>query len=179
MSRQIIPFPLPVYLATYFGNKLTAEPRRLRSGTFDDPFLVTSKSEFGHYLLKQLRPTNKPYQHSQVKASSFYISVSNYAGNNDPEIIVAHRHFINLPSEAVARIEGKFKAVFKSHLLLYVRGAESEGLSASENARVRTRAIRNFCEENHVIYTDKNLVAWKKMCQRNKYSPKPLIYGLL
>ncbi|WP_416440462.1 hypothetical protein ACH3O9_11305 [Leeuwenhoekiella sp. A16] len=175
MNRQIIPFPLPIYLATFFGNKLGTEQCELRDGSFENPFFVNLHSDFGAFVLRKLSPARAPAK--KDTAVNFYISVSIRAGNNQPDILQGNRHFLKLDKQAMREIEEKFRTVFRTQLSIFVSGAESE--RESENSRIRTRAIRTFCHNNHVIYTDKNLTAWKKMCQRNKKSAKPLIYGLL
>ena len=177
MSRQIIPLRLPEYLATYFGNRMAALPEILRNGSFEDPFLVSAQTEYGEYILKNLSTANRPYSYD--KKDHFFISISNYAGDHNADTVRGHRNFMKLSKAAVKDIETKFNAIFRNQLITFVRGAESVTYSNSENKRVRTRAIRLFCEENHVLYSDKNLVAWKKMCQRHKKSDKVLIYNIL
>ena len=177
MNRQIIPFPLPVYLATYFGNRLATIPTKLRDGSHKNPFLVSGHNDYGDYILRHLTVAHAP--HIYKGKHPFFISVSNWQGNTNWHNVSGKRNFICLDNIAVKKVTEKLNAAFRAHMITFVRGAESVTSSKSENKRVRTLAIRNFCEENHVIYSDKNLVAWKKMCQRNKHKPKTLIYSTL
>lgn len=176
-NRQTIPFPLPEYLATYFGNKLNTDPDLMTDGSFAKPFYVSRTSDFGKYVLSLLKKaTSKNKREDYIL---FYISISNYAGDHDKDIAVGKYSFLQLDEKAIKKIVNRFKSVFEMQLMAYISGAESQYQSEAENKRVRTRAIREFCKENNVLYSPQNLEAWKKQHQRLKKSRKELIYNCL
>ena len=176
MNCQIIPFNLPTYLATYFGNKLSSKKEVLNSGSYEDPFEVSGFSEYGNLILKSIKPVNSPYVYNS--SDKLFISFSDRAGSYIKKRRVRlDRYFWELSGEDLENVEKTLSIVFKSHLSLFVLGAERINKGVAK--RNRTDAIRDFCEINNVIYSDTNLSTWKKMCQRNNNDPKKLIYSLL
>ncbi|WP_378186880.1 hypothetical protein ACE939_00845 [Aquimarina sp. W85] len=186
-NRQILPFPLPQYLATYFGNKLNTKEHLLSNGSLAKPFYVDMFSPFGIFVYEKLSKANKP--EVLKKGMTFFIEVSLTAGSNFKNVVEGRYALMGLDENAIKEIELRFKAAFERELLAYVAGAESQhevslkrertGKRCTENYRVRTRAIKRFCEKNNVLYTDKNLEAWKKRCHRAKKKHTELIYNAL
>ena len=176
-NRQIIPFPLPMYLATYFGNKLSSNPELMTDGSYAKPFHVDYKSVFGKYVLNLIEETNR----KQVKEEGivFYISVSNTLGSNYKDIPEGRVSHLKLSNAAIKKITSRFKAAFEMQLMSFISGVGFEYKSDSENGRYRTRAIRQFCKENNVMYTPQNLNSWKKQHQRLGKTYKELIYSCL
>lgn len=176
-NRQILPFDLPEYLATYYGNKLSTNPDQYTNGSYETPFYVDSFSSIGKFILEQLEPTSiKP---KKVNTIPFYISVSNLAGNNKKEIPQGRLTFLRIRPEGLEKITNRLKELFEFQLMSYISGAESVYKSEVENKRIRTKAIRRFCEENNVFYTPQNMEAWKKQHQRQKNKRKRLVYMFL
>ncbi|WP_074406638.1 hypothetical protein [Aquimarina megaterium] len=186
-KKQIIPFPLPEYLATYFGNKLNTKTHLLTNGSLVKPFHVDMSSSFGRFVCTKLSKANKPTV--LEKGMTFFIEVSLTAGSNFAEVVEGRYALMEFTDQAINEITLRFKAAFERELLAYVAGAESQHedtlksfpskRKTAETSRVRTKAIKRFCHNNHVLYSDKNLEAWKKRCQRYKTKHKDLIYNAL
>ncbi|WP_271407423.1 hypothetical protein [Tenacibaculum soleae] len=172
-KSQIIPFPLPPYLATFFSNQITTEPVLTKDGSKAKPFSVRRDSRFGEFLLRQLKKTNKP---PVIKEGfTFFIEVSESQTNKNNSIADGRSSFLNFSDEDFTAITSVFKNLFDSllieHVSAFIDGVKTE--NPDKKRGVQLAAILNFCKKYGVLFSDTNLMAWKKMLQREFKKEKP------
>jgi hypothetical protein len=175
---QIIPFPLPAYLATFFATQITTKPVLTKDGSYAKPFSVRRDSKFGDFLLRHLSKTNKV----KVKEGfTFYIEVSEPQTIQSSEIVDARSSFVEFSEESILEITKIFKTVFESHLTEHVM-AFYDGvkfINPTKQRGIKREAIFNFCKKYGVKFSNKNLSTWEKMIQRYKSSPNNLKIKML
>lgn len=166
-ASQIIPFPLPSYLATYFANKITTEPVITADGSYAKPFSIKRDSLFGSFVFRCLSKQDKPVYFK--KGITFFIKFNEHQTTQESNTVNARYSFVGLSEESVKEITKVFKTVFEENLKSYVAGAEDVTRKFIERERgIQKEAIINFCEKYSVTYTNKNLQAWIKMIYRDK-----------
>lgn len=165
-TSQIIPFPLPPYLASYFSNKITTETIICNDGSRAKPFNVKRNSAFGTFILRCLDKKEKVnIVNNQI---TFFIKVDDYKTSKDSKIVNSKYSFVGLSDEAITDIVKVFKSIFLESLKSYVAGAvEVTNLYVDRKRGIQKQAIINFCKKNNVIYTNQNLASWKKALYRD------------
>lgn len=171
MSRnpkaQIIPFPLPPYLASYFANKITTSPQITMDGSYAKPFRIKRDSPYGAFLLRSFSKIDRPLYSKD--GFTFYISVNDHQTAQDKRVVNSKYSFIGLDENSVKEVTKVFKAIFEEALFNYVIGAEEVTNKFVERKRgIKMKAILNFCEKYKVTYTNQNLQAWVKAIYREK-----------
>lgn len=166
-SSQIIPFPLPAYLASYFANKITSSPQITSDGSFAKPFSIKRDSAFGAFILRSFSKMDRPLH---VKEGfTFFIKVDDHQTTQEKTIVNSRYSFVGLDENSVKEITKVFKAVFEEALFNYVLGAEEVTCKFVDRKRgIQKEAIQNFCKKYKVIYTNQNLQAWIKAIYREK-----------
>lgn len=177
-NAQILPFSLPDYLATYFGNRLT-KSLTSNTGAYDDPFIVYENTYLGKRVLKLLTQTDR-FPKYEIQDHSFFIRLPLSSTANS--IIRSNRYIYEFSEEGLVKLRSVLNQIFQDRLLNFVKGAEfayNKVRQGDQIKRIRTQAIESFCASNNVIYNDKNLAAWQKMCSRYKKQDKTLIYSII
>lgn len=172
-KSQIVPFPLPPYLASFFSNQITTEPVLARDGSLAKPFAVRRDGRFGNFLLMQLNKTNKPPVLND--GHTFFIEVKDSQTKISNAIPDGRSSFLNFSKEDFSQIQGVFKVLFDSLLIEHV-SAFTDGVRNEKPTKKRGvyhTGILNFCRKYGVIFTDTNLCTWKKMLQREFKKEKP------
>lgn len=164
---QIVPFPLPHYLATYFASKITTEPIISADGSYVKPFSIKRDSAFGAFIFRCFSKSEKPVVLD--RGFTFFIQFKEHQTAQEANIVNARYSFVDLKPETVKEINKVFKAVFDESLKSYVAGAEEVTRKFVDRKRgIQKEAIINFCKKNKVTYTNQNLQAWVKMIYRDK-----------
>lgn len=166
-TSQIIPFPLPPYLATYFANKITSQPVISSDGSQVKPFSVKRDSAFGAFILRCFSKQERPV--FVKEGFTFFIKFEEHQTTQEKNTVNARYSFVGLSSESIKEIIKVFKAVFEESLKNYVAGAEEVTRKFVDRERgIQKEAIMNFCKKHKVTYTNQNLQAWIKMIYRDK-----------
>ncbi|MCD8435883.1 hypothetical protein LNJ03_11320 [Tenacibaculum dicentrarchi] len=171
-NYQVIPFPLPPYLASFFANQITTEPVLTRDGSKAKPFKVRRDSRFGSFLLRQLTKTNRPVIVSE--GDTFFIEVSEIQTKKTKDIVDARYSFLNFKPEDIVEIQDVFKLLFESILIEYVSGFR-DGITTIEPSKKRGvihNGIMLFCKKYGVVFSNKNISSWKRMLNRHKNKAK-------
>ncbi len=177
LQKQIIPFPLPPYLASYFANQITARPIALDSVTVK-PFSVDRYSSFGKFIYRCLSKTNRPK--FETKGYTFFIEISEPTTALDTMTEDARYSFIELKEEEIKEITGVFKTFFDTALFNFVAGARFSFMKFTNKQRGYLKAsILEFCNIHGVNYTDQNLMAWEKSINRTLKKRKCLTSNML
>ena len=163
--HQIIPFPLPPYLATFFANKITTDQVICNDGSIAKPFNIKRNSAFGSFILNCLSSREKKNIISDEM--TFFIRVNDCQTTQNKRTVNSKFCFVGLSDDSIQEIRKVFKSVFDESLMNYVAGAEDvANLYVNRERGIRKRAILHFCKKNKVIYTNQNLDAWNKMIYR-------------
>lgn len=172
-KSQIIPFPLPPYLASFFSNQITTEPVLARDGSKVKPFSIRRDSRFGDFLLMQLSKANKPPMLKE--GYTFFIEVTENQTIINKNIPDGRSSFLCFNEEVFLKIQSIFKVLFDSLLIEHV-SAFSDGVhneTPDKKRGVYHTGILNFCKKYGVLFSDTNLRTWKKMLQREFKKDKP------
>jgi len=124
-SSQVIPFPLPSYLATYFANRITTETIILQDGTYAKPFHVKRNSAFGKFICRCFTKSEKPI--FIEKGFTFFIKVEDHKTTQEKLTVNSRYSFLELSESTVNDIIEIFKELFEDNLKNYVSGAEDFG----------------------------------------------------
>lgn len=171
-DTQIIPFPLPHYLATYFANLLTTEPILMSDGSFAKPFNIKRNSDFGKLILRYLSKSSRP---PEIKTGfTFFVKITDHQTKKNPSIVDGRRSFLHFKENDLQDITDLFKSIFEQHLIEHVTASNDaiKRILPEKERGIIKPAIRNFCKKYGVIFSDQNLEAWKKMIQRHNNKPK-------
>ncbi len=163
-STQIIPFPLPPHLASYFAGQITTTPVEI-GDKVAKPFLVDRSSEFGKFIYRCLTKSNRPK--FAKKGYTFFIEVSKWVSVKDKMTEDARYSFIELKEEEIKEITEVFKSVFETALFNFVAGSRFAFFKFTNKKRGYLKSsILEFCNFHGVTYTDQNLMAWEKAISR-------------
>ncbi|NQY29960.1 MAG: hypothetical protein HRT69_10875 [Flavobacteriaceae bacterium] len=176
-NNQIVPFPLPIYLSTFFANQLTTEVETLIDGSDVKAFHIRKKSELGKFILRRLKPT---YKKPKIQEGiTLYLSVENRKGERDKKQVDKRYSFVEFDEQGIKEITNFLKPIFEMTLISWCNGAQYIN-ELKENVKgVRNKAIVEFCKKNGVTYTNQNIDAWQKLIYRDKKTDKPLLHRLL
>lgn len=175
---QIIPFPLPGYLASFFSNLITSNPIITNDGSKVKPYVVNRDSNFGTFILRQLSKAKRP---PIKEGDCFYIKVLEYQTHEDKYTEDVRSSLLEFSDETINEITKIFKSFFESILIEHVT-AYKDGVHSQNPNKKRGLihpAIINFCTKYGVIFSDTNISTWKKLIQRNENKPKPFIMRCL
>lgn len=166
-NYQVIPFPLPPYLASFFSNKITTVSCINNDGSKIKPFQVNRHSIFGSFLLRILEKQERP--NFIENGYTFFLKIENHIISQEKNTPNSKYSFVDFDEKSVSEIIKVFKAFFEEALFNYVAGAEEITYKFSQKKRgVKTSAIESFCKKYGVIYSNKNLIAWEKAIYRDK-----------
>lgn len=178
-NYQYIPFPVPEYLAQFLAFKLHTKIRKQHGLTCIN---VTRHAELGKMILGHL--SKDPRRVSKKTEGVFFLKISNYAGNNMPEVPRGDRHLLRLEPASQDKLIDHLKNDFEENLLHYVQGAEfahkmNGWTPAQKRKGIRKHAINEFCKKNRVSPDKRSFDSLFKMIQRRMNAPKsPKIKGL-
>lgn len=138
---------------------------------------INRRSYLGSMLLKCLCEDQRRV--SITNDSGIYLAVSNFAGNNDREILRGDRNFLKLESEASKKIISKIEADFDTAFYNFIKGAEfahkKNGWKPSQKRKgIRKHAIIDFCKKYRVNTRKKTIETLFKKYQRHIARPKPV-----
>ena len=148
-NHQLIPFPIPDYLAQFLAHKLNTKIRN-------------------HDGLPCIK----------VERYTLLGKISNHSGDHDSSIPNGKRYFLKLNPTASNDLAIALKSEFEEALLMFVKGAEyahkKNGWNPMQKRKgIRKHAILEFCKTNEVNLEKRTLDSLFKMVQRHIKLPKP------
>ena len=160
---QIIPFPLPEYLAQFISAQLDTPIEIINDTIRAKAMHIRANTPLGKFILRCTEKTDKPTL--VKKGLTMYITVSTHAGKHDGKMVEARGTFLTLTEEAIKDITDLFEATFKTQLVEFV-----DGVMYGNNFKKgkRNKAIATFLEKYNINPSKSDFERFKKMYYREK-----------
>ena len=172
-NHQLIPFPIPDYLAQFLAHKLNT---KIRNHDGLPCIKVERYTLLGKTILRSLE---KDLRFSSRKTTKgIFLKISNHSGDHDSSIPNGKRYFLKLNPTASNDLAIALKSEFEEALLMFVKGAEyahkKNGWNPMQKRKgIRKHAILEFCKTNEVNLEKRTFDSLFKMVQRHIKLPKP------
>lgn len=167
-NYQLISFPIPTYLETYFASKLNSTIEHLKNGIrYIEVSRHTLYGKDLHLLLTKRDQTKE----LETKAN-LYIKFSDWSGNYN-SAPRGDLYFYDIPEHLKKRLVEIVKDDFDDALLAFVKGAEfahahNGWMPDQKRKGIRKKAISEFCLSYNANFTKKDISKFIKMVQRAK-----------
>ncbi|MUP44893.1 hypothetical protein E0K83_03925 [Gramella sp. BOM4] len=177
MSKQLIPFPFPRYLAEFLISQMNSPVQLMDDGSKAKALHINQKNEFGKLIYRCLRKTNRPT--FEAEGCKFYIAVSENARVNNKTVLVDGRStFMELNKKEIEEITSVFKSWFETCLDHFVDGAVFAHKYNGKTKGIIHASITEFMEFYKISYSKTLFDRLVKHYQRYKKSEKPALSRL-
>ena len=167
-NYQLIPFPVPEYLACYFAGKLNTQIKAIDHCKVIE---VSRTSKMGTIIINSIEKDTRKVRHKT--SADYYLKISNYISDHHYNVPDGEKCFLGIKSEMANSIIELIKIDFDNSLISFVEGAEfahkKNGWEDSQKRKgIRKHAIEKFLLKNQVSFDKKKLETFFKMFQRYK-----------
>lgn len=177
VNKQLIPFPLPEYLNEFVISQLNTPVQELEGGQAEVKALhIRRNSEFGKLIHRCLKKSNKPA--FAREGFTMFLAVSNYAGNNDKNIVPGKYSFLSLQEEEIKEIVSVFDSWFKTCLVHFIDGAVFAHTFNGKTKGIVHASITEFMEYYKISNSKTKFDTFVKHYQREKKAKRQQLQRL-
>lgn len=165
-NKQLLPFPLPAYLAQFVTHQLNVPIEIISEGKKVKALHLYRNTALGKFIYRSLRKSNKTS--FKEDGITLFIAVSDFAGNNDPLIPCGRNCFLSLSKEETQDIVQIFENLFDVSFLEFVRGAEFGYTYTNKRKGIVHKSIIEFMDIYKISPENIKFDALVKRYQRAK-----------
>ncbi|TQI72272.1 hypothetical protein JM79_3229 [Gramella sp. Hel_I_59] len=165
MSKQLIPFPFPKYLAEFLFSQMKSQPLEIAdSGDKVKALHVNQKNSFGKLIYSRLKESNRPA--FEKDGYTLYISVSDHARRRNKTALDGRSRFLSLDEDEIEEIIAVFKDWFSTNLYHFILAAEVTHKMNGKNKGAIHFAINKFMELYNISDSKTKFATFVKFYQR-------------